>query len=77
MKIRKLKFWGGVTAALLCVGASLFLLNRILFLAMESARTYANQGAIRQSYHEALLLLGVVVVLLLLSLFIVWKNKAR
>jgi uncharacterized membrane protein YhaH (DUF805 family) len=69
------KFWLSVVVALLCGIATLFTLNRILFLAMESARTYANQELIRSRYHDALIVLAIVAFVFCLFVYIAWKNR--
>jgi uncharacterized membrane protein YhaH (DUF805 family) len=72
---RRSKFWLGMATALICTVAGLFTLNRILFLAMESARTYANHELIRSRYHEALIILAMVALGFCFSVFVAWKNR--
>jgi hypothetical protein len=74
---KRTKFWLSVAVAVVCSAATLFTLNRILFLAMESARTYANQELIRSRYHDALIFLAIFVFVFGYSVFIAWKNRAK
>jgi uncharacterized integral membrane protein len=59
-----------IVAALLC-------LNLILFLAMESARTYADVAAIRLRYHVALALFVSFVVGAILCFIFAFRIKKR
>jgi len=44
-------------AAVICIAIALWSINYIGFLAMESARTYANQSVIQERYHMMLFVL--------------------
>jgi NO-binding membrane sensor protein with MHYT domain len=57
MTTAKHKKWGWYVAGALLSAFSLWCVNFILFLAMESARTYADLPAIEQRYHITLALL--------------------
>jgi hypothetical protein len=51
--------WLWYASSAISFGAALWLANYILFLAMMSARTYADQPLIEQRYHVALVGLAV------------------
>ena len=55
-KLAKALWYGGVAV---CIAVTLWAGNYIFFLAMESARTYANVPAIAQRYNVMLAVLAV------------------
>ena len=52
-------WYAGMT---LCIAIALWSVNYVLFLTMESARTYANLPAIQQRYYAMLIVLAASVV---------------
>lgn len=74
MRTVKLPRWVWYLAAVFCIGVALWTINYILFLAMESARTYANLPVIEERYHQMLVVLAVSVVGAIVCFFKGRKN---
>lgn len=77
MNTGKLKLILCIAGGLLSLSACFFVGNHILYLAMASARTYANQEAIQGAFHRDLAIMAGLLLVLAFCCVCAWRIIRR